>query len=289
MKKISLPPDYNYIGAFLTLDCNLNCTYCINKHGHIRPVIEMSGDDWFKGLSRIETRNDLPITLQGGEPTLHPQFYEIANLLHIKGKHLDLLTNGQFSAIKFMSHITPDVFKRGAKYASIRFSYHQKTNDIKLAMKAWSMQRCKYEVGVWSLNTLDNKRIEWYCKRVGIDFRVKEFLGLWNGQLHGTYKYPDAVRMPVTREVECKPSELLIGPSGDIFRCHRDLYANNHAIGHILDKKIKFRGYMKCEHYGRCNPCDVKLKTNRFQEFGHCSVIIRKTEAKEDKEVSDVG
>ena len=34
----------------------------------------------------------------------------------------------------------------------------------------------------------------------------------------------------------------------------------------------KFR---PCEVYGHCNPCDIKVKTNRFQVFGHTSVEIR--------------
>jgi hypothetical protein len=29
-----------------------------------------------------------------------------------------------------------------------------------------------------------------------------------------------------------------------------------------------------CYNFGDCNPCDVKIKTNRFQEYGHTSVEI---------------
>ncbi len=32
--------------------------------------------------------------------------------------------------------------------------------------------------------------------------------------------------------------------------------------------------FRECDVFGHCNPCDVKLKTNRFQEFGHTSVEI---------------
>lgn len=34
----------------------------------------------------------------------------------------------------------------------------------------------------------------------------------------------------------------------------------------------KFR---PCEFYGNCNPCDVKVKTDRFQVFGHTSCEIQ--------------
>jgi len=32
--------------------------------------------------------------------------------------------------------------------------------------------------------------------------------------------------------------------------------------------------YRDCKFYGDCNPCDIKVKTNRFQQSGHTSVDI---------------
>ena len=73
----------------------------------------------------------------------------------------------------------------------------------------------------------------------------------------------------------CRPSELLINPAGYIFKCHADLYANRNFIGHILDDEIKFPAFTECENFGHCNPCDVKLKTDRFQQHGYCAVEIK--------------
>jgi len=277
--EIITPPEYNYIAAFLTLRCNLNCSYCINRYEEFQTPSEMTGEDWIEGLSRITTRVDLPISIQGGEPTIHPSFYNIVNSLHFNfRKHLDLLTNGMFDLMEFTGQIDPEVFKRGAKYASIRFSYHTKMSPIALAMKVWELQNRDYEVGIWGLDTVANSNMamKHLCTCLNIDFREKEFLSPTNG----TYKYPDAVTMKQKKRVWCKGSELLIGPSGHIFRCHADLYANRNWTGHILDEHISFPGYKECLNYGHCNPCDVKLKTNRLQESGHCSVDIKGTEAK---------
>ncbi|MBI5232727.1 MAG: radical SAM protein, partial [Deltaproteobacteria bacterium] len=30
-----------------------------------------------------------------------------------------------------------------------------------------------------------------------------------------------------------------------------------------------------CHVFGHCNPCDIKVKTNRFQQWGHTSVEIK--------------
>ena len=69
---------------------------------------------------------------------------------------------------------------------------------------------------------------------------------------------------------------LIIGPDGHVFRCHADLYEGREAIGHLLDKEVPLPGeFRECGFFGFCNPCDIKVKTNRFQEFGHTSVEIR--------------
>jgi len=129
MQPIILPESYNYCSAFLTFACSFNCSYCINHQGDFKPRKSLSGKDWIKGLSRIETRNDLPLTLSGGEPTFHPDFYSIVKALHKKGKYMDLLSNGEHLIWKFINNISPEVFRRNSKYANIRISFHSNTNE----------------------------------------------------------------------------------------------------------------------------------------------------------------
>lgn len=75
MKPIVIPQSYNYIATFLSLACNLRCSYCINyfEEGNFIKK-HFSAKDWVKGLNRIVSREDLPITLQGGEPSRHRDF-----------------------------------------------------------------------------------------------------------------------------------------------------------------------------------------------------------------------
>lgn len=264
----------NYIGVFLTLNCNMNCSYCINKYDKIVYPKPLSAEQWIKGLSKVETRQDLPLTLQGGEPTIHPEFYKIVRGL--ENKHLDLLTNGTFDVEEFAENIPPNAFKRQAKYASIRFSYHSDTDLLGLLYKVNYLKRRGYSVGVWGVSHPDmesnNLNAKVICTAMNIDYREKEFLDEYNG----TYKYKDAIGKFATKKVMCKTSELLIAPDGNIFKCHADLYAGRDPIGNILsDEPLPELKFRECNNYGHCNPCDIKLKTNRFQEGGHCSVEIK--------------
>ena len=95
-----LPARFNYVGVFLTLDCNKSCFYCINTVGksRVRPwkgTFGLTGAQWIEGLNRLRLPDDLPVTLQGGEPSLHPEFLEI--ILGLRDDlHIDILTNLSF-------------------------------------------------------------------------------------------------------------------------------------------------------------------------------------------------
>jgi hypothetical protein len=278
---ITLPENYNYIGVFLTLQCNLRCSYCINHFGDLTVDRRLlSGREWVQGLNRIVALHGLPITLQGGEPTLHPDFHAIINGVR-PDLNFDLLTNLETDLDLFIRQIHPGRMLRDAPYASIRVSYHPELMAIEaLADKVRRLLDAGYSIGIWGLLhplwKADILRAQDYCRELGIDFRTKEFLGEFQGVMYGEYTYPEAVDRQERRNVECRTSELLIGPCGDLFRCHADLYEGRASIGHILDPAfVMDPGFRACSSFGFCNPCDVKLKTNRFQTHGHTSVEIR--------------
>lgn len=282
LKDIYLPERYNYIACFLTLDCNLNCAYCINSfaggNGIKSPVI--SGERWLEGLNRLVCAENLPVTLQGGEPGLYSDFTWIVKNIK-ENLNIDILTNLCFDIDKFIDQIDPSRLRRKAPYPSIRASYHPSYMDLdELINRTIKMQRAGFSLGIFSILHPEFKQevleARKRCQDSGIDFRTKDFLGEFNGQIYGTYLYPDAIGNDRRRGCLCRTSELIIGPDGSIYRCHHDLYKNFPPIGNLLDPDFKiediFRG---CGQFGDCNPCDIKIKTNRFQIYGHTSVEIK--------------
>ncbi|KKS56675.1 MAG: hypothetical protein UV20_C0007G0012 [Candidatus Magasanikbacteria bacterium GW2011_GWA2_42_32] len=282
MKSIIIPESYNYIAVFLTFSCNLRCSFCINDFGSVARTTKrrlLSGKEWVEGLNRIVSRPDLPITLQGGEPTLHKDFVYIIN--NIKPElNIDVLTNLRDEKI-FIGNIDPRRLKRDAPYASIRVSYHPEQMSLnELIRKVLKMQNNGFSVGIWGImhpkQEIEILKAEKYCKSLGIDFRTKEFLGTHKGKIYGQYRYPGAISKRDKKSVFCKTTELIIGPNGDIYRCTADVYEKRKSIGHILDPDFQIEDKFRlCEWFGHCNPCDIKVKTNRFQQFGHSSVEIK--------------
>ena len=282
MKKIVIPENYNYIAIFLIFLCNLRCSFCINDFDTAprkRKMSHLSGKEWEVGLNRIVSRPDLPITLQGGEPTLHNDFVYIVNSLS-PDLNVDVLTNLRDEKL-FLENIHPDRIKREAPYSSIRVSYHPNQMDLQVLMeKVLRMLYAGFSIGIWGVMHPKQKKVieraQKICRKAGIDFRTKEFLGEHNGEMYGQYRYEGACDKKSRKLVLCKTTELIIGPNGSVYRCTADLYENRMPIGHILDPNFEIEDkFHPCENFGHCNPCDIKVKTNRFQQFGHSSVEIK--------------
>ena len=282
LKDIYLPARYNYIACFLTLDCNIKCAYCINSFvggNRVKSRI-ISGERWVQGLNRLVCAEDLPITLQGGEPSLHPDFTWIVKNIK-QGLNIDILTNLCFDIDKFIEQIKPSRLCRNAPYPNIRVSYHPPYMKLdELINRTMKMQRAGFSIGIFSILHPKFKQgvleAQKQCQDLGIDFRTKEFLGELDGKIYGTYLYSEAMGNTRQKKCLCRTSELIIGPDGSIYRCHHDLYKNFPPIGNLLEPDFKIDDiFRECNQFGNCNPCDIKIKTNRFQIYGHTSVEIK--------------
>ncbi len=300
-KEIKIPNNYKYIAVFLTMRCNLKCSFCLNslyksKKFNRTKFKEISGKEWVNSLNRIESKPEVPITLCGGEPSLHKDFIYIIN--HIRPKlKIDILTNLLYDkgVERLIKEVNPNRIKRNSPYASIRVSYHseQMGNGEKLVKNVKRLQDAGFSIGIWSVQHPHPKNLEsitqmqFKCREVGIDFRLKDFTGKYEGVddsgksfsiTYGDYsKYPNSILQDETKNCWCETSELLIGPDGNIYKCHRDLYSEEFPIGNIADNKFQIEDiFRQCNNYGQCHPCDVKVKTNYKQELGHTSVEIRK-------------
>lgn len=302
LRQIQPKKCHNYVGFFLTLACNLQCPYCVNLDRKSSRYRQSKGNNltpqgWIQAANRLTLREDLALTLQGGEPTLFKGFHELISGAR-KDIKMDLLSNMMFDVDEFIKNTPVWRFSRKAPYAPIRVSYHPGQNDINdLVDKTLKMQDAGFRVGLYAVLSPDREikkhisEVQEKCLKLGLDFRTKEYLGWWEGKLYGTYKYDGAVSNGKMKYCECKTTELIVDPTGYVYRCHSDLYHARNPISHILDENFteeeidKFR---PCYFYGDCNPCDVKIKTNRFQVFGHTSVEIKNVRNLEETRISQL-
>ncbi len=267
-----------YIGVFLTLSCPLSCSYCLNQAGRLKiKRQEIEAKQWIDFFNSLTLPSNLPLTFQGGEPSSYKGFWEL--LQGIKNElKIDLLTNLEFDLGLFTKFAKREHFTREAPYASIRVSFHPENMSWSETLtKVQILQKEGFRIGLYLVNHPRHQQdiLKWQedALKNEVDFRLKDFLGEYQGKRYGNYKYNQQM---VKELVECKASELLLSPEGSIYRCHRDLYADEHALAQISTlKDFSLAEFRSCLNYGQCHPCDIKIKTNRFQEFGHTSVEIR--------------
>ncbi len=288
LSSLQLPATLNYIGVFMTLECNLNCSYCINdpeqlgRRNSLFPIKSKSvrkgltPDEWIIALQRIPFSPDLPITLQGGEPTLYWGGKGLGLILAEVPHYFDLLTNFAFQPEVLALNLNGQQakFQRAAPYPSIRVSYH--ADEMNRTWKgrgfAELVDRCvalgnygfrvspikaESNVGIYMVEHPDNVVTpEMKAAYEGrVPFETKEFLGVHEGVLYGHYLYPFSTDLiargihPTTLACECRTTELLIDPMGFIWGCHYYLYEGWSHGGPVAEfAAIEAEGFRYAEH-----------------------------------------
>ncbi len=295
MGPVRLRDNADYMGVYLTNRCHLKCAYCITGHGDTgfrdRKQEMLHARDWISGLNRFVLPEDTPVTLQGGEPFLYPGIWELLDGLRQKADILTALPP-KLERDDFLSLKTLDWNKRAAPYPTMRVSYHHGQHDYRELVERIAGLNDILNIGLFCLAhpaySDEYREVKEFGEKHGVEVRQKEFLGYWDGKLYGTYKYEGSCSGKKRGiRVQCRNTVVPLGPGGDVYRCHSDLYFGRKdlRLGNILDGDLEVNGeYQDCDNYGTCSECDVKVKTNRYQQYGYTSVDISFPEGAQCKE-----
>jgi len=87
----------------LTPECNNACPGCGSVYAHQKNAPPLSVADWCAMVDLLAPMNPR-LRLSGGEPTLHPQFEEIANYIDAQGIPFTVFTNARWEEPQAMIH-----------------------------------------------------------------------------------------------------------------------------------------------------------------------------------------
>ena len=300
-EKVIKAPFDSYFGAFLTLDCSLKCSYCVqrislpNQAVAHYPVVGARG--WVEALNSITGRTKKrflrrakkkKISITGGEPTLHPDFvYIINNLDH----NWNITITSNFTSPFFNSS---SLLKKMKKRSKLRFngSFHFLYVPIEKFIEN-TLRIKKAGISVHTLFIVNHpahiKEIQHYKMRlleIHPLVKLQRFLGYYNGELYPSQSgsghdieceqqdgilnyrdYKEGFSQRSRQSIYCRTNKLLFAPNGDIYNCHYKLYTgHNDKIGNLFngDREIVLPAdYFLCHDYGFCNPCDSELHSFR--------------------------
>lgn len=92
------------MNILLTNECSASCTYCFAKEEQHKTVNKyMKIEDFVYLLDLLRDSNIGEVRLLGGEPTLHPHFAHILDLIADYGMHVFLVTNAVLPEKKVQS------------------------------------------------------------------------------------------------------------------------------------------------------------------------------------------
>ena len=78
----------------ITYRCNSRCIFCAADHPLLMDSREMSLDEFCDILDRNQVGTGDRVVVNGGEPTVHKDFFAFLNAIKSRGAYIDLFTNG---------------------------------------------------------------------------------------------------------------------------------------------------------------------------------------------------
>ena len=86
-----------YVAWQITNECNLACLHCIEESGPGKAFKDELGRAEVMGVIDQLMDNDVPyLSFSGGEPMLHPHFFEMVGRVTSRGSQLKIETNGHY-------------------------------------------------------------------------------------------------------------------------------------------------------------------------------------------------
>lgn len=286
-----IPAAFNsYWGVFLTLQCNFTCSFCIQKLAGPIPHYELkSGKEWVRALNGIEGRSRprflrrakiKKLALIGGEPTLHPDFFEIVNGLD-NNWSVTVTTNLGSPVFKDISFFAGKIKRRP------RLRVHPSFHDNNIAapdfikrVKALRKQGLVVNRVFTVCYPPDNpalfKEYSEAFRKEGLFLERQRYNGYYQGHLYpfegdeSQYEFKDNIRdyaaykqacaQECRKDIHCKMNKVLFAPDGSIYNCHYKVYNKTaDSYGNIFSSDVPSsipQGYFLCHDYGFCNPCD---------------------------------
>ncbi|ADL50708.1 radical SAM/SPASM domain-containing protein [Clostridium cellulovorans] len=179
----------------LTHNCNFRCIYCFNNSGEAKTV-QLNTNEWLEVIKQARELGIVKCTVSGGEPMLHPGFFDILRAITDSGMSVYICTNGSLvdeNVVKQFKEIglpcvqfsldagTPEIHD---KMATVKGTYPKVINAIKLLVGAGIDVYIKSVIT--PVNYSDISNLIDLCSELGVKQLVLDRFDLSNAGRGGT-------------------------------------------------------------------------------------------------------
>jgi hypothetical protein len=268
-----------YWAAFLTFACTGDCEYCIqhvckDEFLEARKVYEsnrLNGEEWVSFYNRLQKWHTQKLGIIGGEPTIHPDFFDIVN--GIEGYYLTVTSNLSSANIaKFEERI------KDKSNLRINTSFHPDLMSVEdFVQKVHLLRQQGFnvdQIAIVDHSGVDFRKYHTEFVTRGLTLTPQTFLGIKNGQLfpnpestittdygetgiNNQALYQEWFSCKKKESVLCQSKRFLVAPDGGMYRCHYHLYSGRGKLGDAKTFDFNtYTDYSLCKDLGYCNPCD---------------------------------
>lgn len=236
----------DHLHCYLTLRCNYNCYFCVNKQFGIynAPTIERTGNEWVTYLNKLYNLGEL--FLQGGEPFLHIDTVDIINNLH--AFNITIFTNLPHHKMDEIKKIKP-----GDNNIIFKVSYHPL--DDKRSINQFCVDYKKIPDGIKkAVHVIDIPEVSY-----SLSARAFQRYGIYLGREDVSLKTPyNIIGKDVnTKTVMCNSHMEIVAPNMTVYRCLGLMIRGINDYTKQLNKYDFTAGFERCDYYGICGQCST--------------------------------
>jgi len=251
------------VDFLITQKCNYRCEYCSQSKKFYKDTKSATDEtiNAFLGLVRSLDKG-FEITISGGEPLLHPRFYDVIGEIKKQNLKLTVVSNFSFP----LENYTKIVDIMGDNLLELFVSYHpsQVVDFEDFKQKAREFNRYKSANSRFTVasvvsdeNISQLKKLADFLDAEGITF-APQHMRIKNSYVN----YENEARKFLEKRAKPEPGRVLntfgkmchagckflfIYENGDAYRCYSSRFNASHCMGNIKDKNFHlFLGAAPC-------------------------------------------
>ena len=288
--------DYNcrpFIDFIITKKCNYACPYCSQSklfsknNNHAKDDVI---DGFLSALSKLQNRS-YEITITGGEPLLHPRFYEVIDKISKMGYKVSIVSNLSAPIEKYRKII--DIL--GDSLSLLMFSVHtDSVKDLNLlldkvvTLKASLHRNSAIKVCAPLWNNMPKLKYLLECfSKHGIEFEVQHI------RLANSYvDYTDEEQKFINSNSNLKNKSIntfanlcysgnksaVVYEDGEVYRCYSSRFLKAHSLGNIKKGEFNFYDSPKSCPLLSCTcpkPYQYGMITKNKNYFSALSMVVK--------------
>ena len=236
------------IDFLITQKCNYRCPYCSQSKGYTKSLEEADNKTISAFLEFLKTiSNDYEITISGGEPLTHPNFFFLLEELKKLDFKVSIVSNFSYPIKEYKK--IKDILGDSLSELLVSLHLSQVKNLDEFLNKAVEFDACKensnFKVAsvLSDENCIELKKIAEFLKQHNIDFELQH-MRIGNsfvkyGEQAADYikKYPISKIKEISNTFgkKCLAGRnfLVVYQNGEVYRCYSSRFNKIHAMGNI--------------------------------------------------------